>query len=103
MPDSMPVAARVHPEVGAWIEQKADRQKTTNGRVVEQMLSELYQEQNGGSSDAGEVPSRMRERVYEPDSKKYDYALRMPASNSRDRKYYKTKSGVIDAYERFYE
>jgi hypothetical protein len=103
MPDSVSVAARVHPEVGEWIEQKADQQKTTRGRIVEEMLSELYQQKQSGSSDAGEVPERMRERIYEPDSKKYDYALRMPASNSRDRKYYKTKSGVIDAYERFYE
>jgi hypothetical protein len=114
MPRTEPVAARVHKKVYSWIKEQADDRATTEGRIVEQLLKEAYQdrdseeseesEESGESEESAEPSGDLPDPIYIPDSAEYDYALRVPESSSlrSDRKYYKTKEGVMKAYRAFY-
>ena len=99
MPDSTPVAARVHPEVGDWLDEKADERKTTVGRVVEDLLSELYKEETSGSQSGGETGD-LPKGVYRPDGK-YNFAVKYESANGDvARKYYKTRKSAIERAKR---
>ena len=98
MPDSTPVAARVHPEVGDWLDEKAEKRKTTVGRVVEDLLSELYKEESGGSQSGGESGD-LPKGVYRPDGE-YNFAVKYERDGEVGRKYYKTRKSAIERAER---
>ena len=90
--ETKPVAARVNGDVAEWLEELADQQATTVGRIVEDKLREAYQnrEKSGDSENADPLP----EGVYVPDSDKYNYAVKYQENGKARRKYYKTREGA---------
>lgn len=100
MASSMAVAARVNPEIGEWVKEKADERQTTIGRIVEDTLREKYREEEGSDGFESSVSSKsLPEAVYVPDSDKYNYAVKFQRDGKTRRKYYKTRSGAVNRAE----
>ena len=92
--ETEPVAARVNERVYDWLEEQAEKEATTIGRIVEDELRESYQEKGGSSDEDDEEP--LPEGVYRPNSDKHNFAVKYVGYNGDTRrKYYKTRRGAV--------
>ena len=108
MAESKAIAARVHPDVHEWLKEQAETDGTTLGSKVEDILRGYYQSHQVESDDPSEWSEpeveQLPEAVYTPDSREYDYAIRLrDRDGSTDTKYYKTKQGLLKAIDRLKE
>jgi hypothetical protein len=100
--ETEPVAARVNERVYNWLEEQAESEATTIGRVVEDELRESFQEKAGSSDDPGD--SDLPRGVYVPDSDKNNFAVKFRGyDGGTRRKYYKTRKGAEDKAARVKE
>jgi hypothetical protein len=100
--ETKPVAGRVNERVYDWLEERAESEATTIGRIVEDELRESFQERAGSSDDSGE--SDLPKGVYVPDSDKYSFAVKWRGHKGKTRRdYYKTREGALGKVERVRE
>jgi len=97
--ETQPVAARVHKSVAEWLEELAEEEATTVGRIVEDKLREAYQEESGSQQKSG---NSLPEGVYVPNSDKHNYAVKFTHDRTGEtrRRYYKTREGAIKGANR---
>ena len=117
---SRTVSFRASEELDDFLEQEAERRMTTKSTAAQMLLAERVQElqgersgEGGGSSQSGSgapdqegsslpgVFDRHDDRWYRPDSKKYDFAVRLPDDGGT--KYYKTQEGAAERLRREYD
>jgi len=110
---SRTVSFRASEELDDFLEQEAERRLTTKSTAAQMLLAERVQQlqgersgDGGGSSqsDSGTpeqegsglpgVFDRHEDRWYRPDSKRNDFAVRLP--DDRGTKYYKTQEGAAE-------
>jgi hypothetical protein len=100
--ETEPVAARVNERVYNWLEEQAESEATTIGRVVEDELRESFQEKAGSSDDPDD--NDLPKGVYVPDSDKNNFAVKYRGYNGDTRrKYYKTRKGAVEKAARVKE